>query len=119
MPGPFESLKSKLCFSALLIATLFVSVAGLRAGSASPADARTEYNRKCVSCHGRDGRGQTRRGRRARTRDLTNAEWHNDVSDERLFNSINNGRNKMPAFKKLLSESEIDALVDYVRHFRR
>lgn len=39
--------------------------------------------------------------------------------DERLFNSINKGRNKMPAFRKLLSENEIDALITYVRRLRR
>jgi mono/diheme cytochrome c family protein len=41
------------------------------------------------------------------------------VSDERLFNSINNGRGKMPSFKKHLSENEVDALVSYVRRLRR
>jgi mono/diheme cytochrome c family protein len=85
----------------------------------SAADARATFNSKCATCHGRDGRGQTRRGRRSHTRDLTAAAWQDDVSDERLFNSINNGRAKMPAFKKHLSENEMDALVAYVRRLRR
>jgi mono/diheme cytochrome c family protein len=85
----------------------------------SAADATATFNSKCATCHGRDGRGQTKRGRRAHTRDLTVAAWQDDVSDERLFNSINNGRGKMPAFKKYLSENEVDALVSYVRRLRR
>ena len=83
------------------------------------ADAATIYNRQCVSCHGRDGRGRTRKGRQTRARDVTDAAWQDDVSDERLFNSINNGRGKMPAFRKKISENDIDALVAYVRRMRR
>ena len=93
---------------------------GFSAGKFSPAaDARATFNSKCATCHGRDGRGQTKRGRRTHTRNLTEAAWQDDVSDERLFNSINNGRGKMPAFKKYLSENEVDALVSYVRRLRR
>jgi mono/diheme cytochrome c family protein len=91
----------------------------LRAEAASAADARATYNAKCARCHGRDGRGKTARGRRTRARDLTDASWQDDVSDERLFNSINRGRGKMPSFKKSLSESEIDALVNHLRRLRR
>lgn len=83
------------------------------------ADAATTYTRQCSSCHGRDGRGRTRRGRQTHARDLTDGAWQDDVSDERLFNSINNGRGKMPAFKKGLPESEIDGLVAHVRRLRR
>jgi mono/diheme cytochrome c family protein len=50
---------------------------------------------------------------------MTDANWQNDVTDERLFNSITNGRGKMPAFKKSLHENQIDELVNYVRRLRR
>ena len=98
---------------------LMVSGAKTMKEAASAADARTIYNRQCVSCHGRDGRGQTRKGRQTRARDMTMAEWQDDVSDERLFNSISNGRGKMPAFRKKLSENDIDALVSLIRRMRR
>lgn len=86
---------------------------------AKAADAATIYTRECVSCHGRDGRGQTRKGRQTRARDMTDPEWQDDVSDERLFNSISNGRGKMPAFRKKISENDIDALVAHVRRLKR
>jgi mono/diheme cytochrome c family protein len=41
------------------------------------------------------------------------------VGDERIFNSIMNGKGKMPAYGKKLSEQEIDALVTYVRGLRK
>lgn len=86
---------------------------------ASAGDARATYNAKCAKCHGRDGRGKTTQGRRTHARDMTDANWQNDVTDERLFNSISNGRGKMPAFKKSLNENQIDELVNHVRRLRR
>lgn len=87
--------------------------------AASAANAGATYNAKCVKCHGRDGRGKTTQGRRTHARDMTDANWQNDVTDERLFNSISNGRGKMPSFKKSLNENQIDELVSYVRRLRR
>jgi mono/diheme cytochrome c family protein len=99
--------------------SLFPVLGGGNTKEAAAADAATIYNRQCVSCHGRDGRGRTRRGRQTHARDMTDASWQDDVSDERLFNSISNGRGKMPAFRKKISENNIDALVAYVRRMRR
>jgi mono/diheme cytochrome c family protein len=104
---------------ALLASANYVSSSIADAHSIA-GDAATTYVRQCSSCHGRDGRGRTRKGRQTHARDLTDGAWQDDVSDERLFNSINNGRGKkMPAFKKSLPENEIDALVGYVRRLRR
>ena len=82
-------------------------------------DAAGTYNSKCAKCHGRDGRSRTTRGRLTHSRDLSSGDWQNDVSDERIFNSISNGKGKMPAFKKSLTDSQIDELVNYVRRLRR
>ena len=114
-------MKSNFWLAISLMATIAASFVFVVAkGRGLPAaDARGSYNAKCANCHGRDGRSKTSRGRRTHSRDLTDAGWQNDVSDERLFNSISNGRGKMPAFKKSLSESEIDGLVAYVRRLRR
>jgi len=79
------------------------------------------YRRYCVSCHGSDGRSTTSKGKYNHARDLTDAQWHDDVTDERLFNSIMNGRNvrgNMPAFSTKLNEQEIESLVSFVRKFK-
>ncbi|HEX5705300.1 MAG TPA: cytochrome c [Pyrinomonadaceae bacterium] len=99
--------------------SLFTVLGAGKTNGAAAAEAATIYNRQCVSCHGRDGRGRTPKGRQTRARDMTEASWQDDVSDERLFNSINNGRGKMPAFSKKISENDIDALVAYIRRMRR
>jgi len=105
-----------LCLFAIAGIALRFAVANV---AASAADAGATYSAKCVKCHGRDGRGKTTQGRRTHARDITDANWQNDVTDERLFNSISNGRGKMPAFKKSLNENQIDELISYLRRLRR
>jgi mono/diheme cytochrome c family protein len=76
------------------------------------------YRRYCVSCHGTDGKARTSKGKYSHARDLTDAQWQGDVSDERIFNSIMNGRNQrgnMPAFADKLNEKEVNSLVSFVR----
>jgi mono/diheme cytochrome c family protein len=77
------------------------------------------YSKNCASCHGRDGRGKTAKGRLNHSRNLSDSEWQNRVSDERIFNSIMNGKGKMPAYGKKLSDQEIDSLVPYVRGLKK
>ena len=79
------------------------------------------YARHCASCHGTDGRAKTSKGKFSHARDLTDASWHDDVTDERIFNSIMNGRNvrgNMPAFSDKLNEKEVESLVSFVRKFK-
>ncbi len=87
--------------------------------SASQNSAETIYLRRCASCHGKDGRARTFKAKFNDARDLTNWQWQEAVSDEQLYNSIMNGRGKMPAFSKKLSESQVDALVLYVRGLKK
>ena len=79
------------------------------------------YRRYCADCHGNDGKAKTSKGRFSHARDLTNPQWHADVTDERIFNSIMNGRDvsgNMPAFSDKLNEKEVNALVTFVRKFK-
>ena len=106
-----------LCFfSTVAIATRAIS---RDAGTSPVGDAASIFNSKCAKCHGHDGRSKTMRGKFAHARDLTDASWQSEVTDERLFNSISNGKGKMPSFKSKLSEDQIDALVRYVRQFKK
>ena len=103
-----------------LALAVVVSLAGFvresRGDNVRPAT--QTYRRYCVSCHGTDGKAKTSKGKYSHARDLTNAQWQGDVSDERIFNSIMNGRNQrgnMPAFADKLNEKEVNSLVSFVR----
>jgi mono/diheme cytochrome c family protein len=108
----------------ILVITAIASVFTIGATGVTPfaANARTAaalYARNCASCHGRDGGAKTLKARVNHARKLSEAEWQNRVSDERIFNSIINGKGKMPAYAKKLSEQEIDSLVTYVRSLKK
>jgi mono/diheme cytochrome c family protein len=82
-------------------------------------DAAVLFEKHCDTCHGKDGRAKTFKAKFNHARNLTDARWQSEVTDERLFNSISNGKGKMPPWGKKLSEAEINSLVAYVRSLKR
>ena len=82
------------------------------------ADASHLFDEHCDSCHGKDGKAKTFKAKFNHARNLADAQWQSEVSDERIFNSISNGRGRMPAFTKKLSEEQVNALVNYVRKLK-
>lgn len=112
------------CALALVLALLVMQTRAAEGhlGAVTTANERTAaalYRKHCSSCHGRDGRSKTLKAKFNRARNLTEQGWQDAVSDERIFNSIANGRGgKMPAFAKKMSEAEIDSLVLFVRALR-
>lgn len=78
------------------------------------------FNGKCATCHGKDGRAKTFKAKFNGARNLADADWQESVTDERIFNSISNGRGKkMPAFGEKLSQAEIESLVAHVRGLKQ
>ena len=104
---------------------LFVAAALAQAQTPSPApiaaapDAKDTYEKKCLFCHGADGRGKTKKGRKLKAPDFTSAKWQTSTADEEIEDAITNGvpKTKMPAFKAKLSPDEIMALGKYIRAF--
>lgn len=92
---------------------------GSQAATAPSKSQRTSaalYAKHCATCHGKDGRSKTFKAKFNHARNLTEPGWQEAVSDERIFNSIANGRGgKMPSFAKKLSVAEIEGLVLFVR----
>ena len=82
-------------------------------------DASTLFGSECATCHGKDGKAKTFKAKFNHARNLTDATWQAEVTDERLYNSIHNGKGKMPPFGKKLSDSQINALVAYVRTLKQ
>ena len=82
------------------------------------------WKKQCASCHGHDGRGETKAGRKLLIGDLTNAQLQAKFSDEQAFQSIKfglkdaNGKVIMKPAKRVTDE-EVSALVAHVRTFVR
>ena len=119
----YDGLVVRLYLAALmtLVYLVICSTGFASTGGTNVRTAPQLYRRYCVSCHGSDGKAKTSKGKFSHARDLTEAQWQADVSDERIFNSIMNGRNargNMPAFADKLKEKEVNSLVSFVRRLK-
>lgn len=118
-------IRSIVAIFALITISILLALAAEGAAASlsttTPVSARTAtqlYSKHCASCHGKDGRAKTFKAKFNHARNLTEPGWQEAVSDERIFNSITNGRKKMPAFGKKITQAEIDSLVLLVRGMR-
>jgi mono/diheme cytochrome c family protein len=113
----------KLVCPIVILVGVLGCVLAARGGSGAAATlaegASESYIKQCASCHGKDGQAKTFKAKLNHARNLTDPEWQARVSDERIFNSVMNGKGKMPAYSKKLSEQQIDALVSYVRSLKK
>lgn len=112
------------------LAPLFPAIAlAFASALAAPASAETgaakTFEKHCQKCHGRDGTGQTRLGKRTGAPDFTDRARQAKLTDEDAFKGIKFGRKnakgeeKMDAFGADLSDAEITSLVAYVRTFAK
>ena len=72
------------------------------------------YKAKCLTCHAKDGSGNTPVGKSLQSADLRSPEVQKK-SDAELTEVISEGKGNMPAFKTILSEGEIHSVLGYVR----
>jgi len=85
------------------------------------ADPPKSYTKKCATCHGKDGKAQTKMGKKLSVRDLTDPKVQETFSDDQAFKHLSDGMKAkdgtdlMDPFKGELSPEEIKALVDFVR----
>ena len=104
----------------LLAASLLV-LASL-SGQAAPVAENWENH--CTKCHGDDGKGQTKAGKKLQLKDYTDAKAQAEMKDEEMVKAITDGifdkagKEKMKAYKDELSGAEITELVAYVRKFK-
>jgi mono/diheme cytochrome c family protein len=105
-----------LLLSLLTVATAFAA--------AAPTAAQN-YEKHCAGCHGTDGKGQTRLGRKSGAKNLTDKAGAGKLTDAELFRTIqagrrdDQGRERMEGFGNDLSAAEITDLVAYVRRFTK
>jgi len=85
------------------------------------AAAPDSWKAHCASCHGEDGAGQTKIGRKLGVKDLTDAAYQKSFTDDQVFKNLKagetdaDGKVKMKPFGEKLSDDDIKALVAYVR----
>lgn len=110
MSGILRAIGVPFVVGALLLVTLTAS-------AADPADGRDVYNFRCYFCHGYSGDARTVAARMLdpKPRDFTETDLH-QLPRERILDAVRNGRDNtaMKPFANVLSDEEIDAVVDFV-----
>ena len=92
----------------------------LASGVVLAAPAADNWDNLCASCHGTDGKGQTKSGKKLKLRDYTDAKVQAELKDEEMCKAIADGvtidgKEKMKPFKDEISAEEIKDLVAFIR----
>ena len=98
-------------------------VAGLAFVTARAEDVKTIYKSQCAKCHGEDGKGETKMGKKAGAKDYTTPKVQTEMKDDKAFKSIKEGMKEgdktlMKPFDKL-SDEDIKALIKHMRTFKK
>lgn len=108
--------------------TIKLFTAGLAlaaAASLGAATAAENWENHCASCHGEDGKAQTKQGKKLKIRDYTDAAVQAELKDDAMLKVIlegytENGKERMKGFKDELENPEQEAkdLVAFIRKLK-
>ena len=83
------------------------------------------WDNHCAKCHGADGKGQTKVGKKLKLKDYTDAKVQAELKDADMIKATaggvfdSAGKEKMKAYKEELTADEIKELIAYVRKFKK
>jgi cytochrome c553 len=91
--------------------------------SLSAADVKAVWEKDCAKCHGADGKGDTKMGKKLKIKDYTDAKVQAAMTDEDMFKAVKEGvkdgsKTRMKPAQGL-SDEEIKGLVKVVRGFKQ
>jgi len=107
----------KLNFKSILLG------APLALAVAFAAPVAENWENHCMRCHGADGKGQTKVGRKLNLRDYTSAKVQAEMTDEEIVRVTADGardkagKERMKGYKDELTPDEIKEFVAYIRAF--
>ena len=96
----------------------------LTAVSARAADGKALYEQDCAKCHGADGKGNTRMGKKLEAKDYTDPKVQSELKDEDAIKAVKEGL-KNKEGKTLMrpvegmSDADAKAVIAYMRTFKK
>jgi mono/diheme cytochrome c family protein len=87
------------------------------------AKVKALYKKECSRCHGAEGKGETKMGKKLGAKDYSDPEVQAKLKDEQAFKVVReglteDGKNKMKANSEM-KDQEIKDLVAYMRTFKK
>ena len=91
--------------------------------SCAAADVKENWEKQCSKCHGPDGKGDTKLGKKSEVKDMTTAEYQATLKDDKAFKSIKEGIKDGDKIRmkpaEAVSDDDIRALIAHVRSFKK
>ena len=101
-----------------------IAIITLAALTARAEDAKALYENSCAKCHGSDGKGDTKMGKKLGAKDYTDAKVQAALTDDAAAKAIkeglkdSDGKSLMKATEGV-SDSDVKGLVAYMRTFKK
>jgi mono/diheme cytochrome c family protein len=95
----------------------------LAAWTVQAQDGKVLYDQQCAKCHGDDGKGQTKMGKKLGAKDYTDSKVQDALKDDAAVKAIKEGLKQddktlmKPA--EGLSDDQVKGLVAYMRTFKK
>ena len=119
----YKFMKTKHIIKPAAIASVcLLTILGI--STARAADAKELWEKNCASCHGKDGKGDTKMGKKAGVKDYTDAKFQADYDEEKGAKAIKegvkiDGKEAMKPYAEKLTADEIKSLAAYVKTFKK
>jgi cytochrome c553 len=106
------------------ILPLVIGLLAVPAISVCAADAKALYEKDCAKCHGADGKGETKMGKKLGAKDYTDAKVQAELKDDAAIKATKEGLKDKEGKVLMkpaegLSDQEIKDLVAYMRTFKK
>jgi cytochrome c6 len=106
------------------IVMLTIAMMAVSALATKAADGKAIYEKECTKCHGADGKGDTKMGKKYGAKDYTDAKVQDELKDEAAIKAVKEGYKDKEGKVIMkpsegLSDDDIKAVVAYMRKFKK